>query len=153
GWCGQRVWRPLPRPCPRIRCAGTASARTDARLIRRDSPTRLAALMNTPAALCLLAVVAYPALYAAYLAFHEVSIRQLRTGEFPFAGLANFTRLVGDELFWLSLRHTVVFVAVSVALEVVIALGIALVVDDDRVWLARVTRVLLLVPWAVPPVV
>jgi ABC-type sugar transport system permease subunit len=40
-----------------------------------------------------------------------------------------------------------------VALEVVIALGIALVVDDDRVGISRVTRALILLPWAVPPVV
>src|SRR5204862_128401 len=49
--------------------------------------------------------------------------------------------------------HTVVFVAASVALEVVLALAIALVIDDDRVAVARVTRALLLVPWGVPPVV
>jgi ABC-type sugar transport system permease subunit len=122
-------------------------------MLRRESPGRLAALMNAPSALCLLLILAYPVLYAGYLSFHEVSIRQLRTGEFPFAGWANFVRLFGDEVFWLSLRHTAVFVGVSVALEVVIALGIALVVNDERVGLARATRVLLLVPWAVPPVV
>src|SRR5207244_4843237 len=77
----------------------------------------------------------------------------LRTGEFPFAGLGNYARLFGDEIFWLALRNTVVFVGVSVALEVVIALAVALVIDDDRVGLSRVTRVLLLVPWGVPPVV
>ena len=36
----------------------------------------------------------------------------------PWAGLANFARLLEDEVFWLSLRHTFVFVAVSVVLEV-----------------------------------
>ncbi len=113
----------------------------------------LALLMNTPAAVCLLLVVAYPVLYAGYLSLHEVSIRQLRTGEFPFAGWANFARLFRDDVFWLSLRHTVVFVAISVVLEVVIALAIALIVNDERVGLSRVTRVLLLIPWAVPPVV
>jgi multiple sugar transport system permease protein len=46
-----------------------------------------------------------------------------------------------------------VFVGISVALEVVLALAVALVIDDDRVGLSRVTRVLLLVPWGVPPVV
>jgi multiple sugar transport system permease protein len=122
-------------------------------MIRRESAARLAVVMNTPSAVCLLLILAYPVLYAGYLSFHEVSIRQLRTGEFPFTGWANFARLFGDEVFWLSLRHTAVFVGVSVALEVVIALGIALVVNDERVWLSRVTRLLLLVPWAVPPVV
>jgi multiple sugar transport system permease protein len=122
-------------------------------VIRRESAARLSLLMNAPSAVCLLGILAYPVLYAGYLAFHEVSIRQLRTGEFPFAGLANFTRLYGDEVFWLSLRHTAIFVSVSVVLEVLIALGIALVVNEERVWLSRMTRVLLLVPWAVPPIV
>src|SRR5439155_498452 len=34
-----------------------------------------------------------------------------------------------------------------------VALAIALVINDERVWLSRVTRGLLLVPWGVPPVV
>ncbi|TMQ27363.1 MAG: sugar ABC transporter permease [Candidatus Rokuibacteriota bacterium] len=69
-------------------------------------------------------------------------------------GLALAARgLLADEVFWLALSHTVVFVAASVALEVVLALAIALVIDDDRVAVARVTRALLLVPWGVPPVV
>ena len=79
----------------------------------------------------------------AYLSVHEVSLRQLRSGEMPWAGLANFARLLDDEVFWLSLRHTFVFVAVSVVLEVVLALGIALVIDDERVWISRVTRALI----------
>src|SRR5439155_15038397 len=64
-----------------------------------------------------------------------------------------YVRLFRDDVFWLALSHTVVFVAISVALEVVIALAIALVINDERVWLSRVTRGLLLVPWGVPPVV
>ena len=121
---------------------------------RRELPAgRLAVLMNAPSVLCLALVLVYPIIYAGYLALHEVNLRQLRTGEFLFTGLANFARLFRDDLFWLSLRHTLVFVAASVALEVVIALVIALIVNEERVWISRVTRVLILVPWAVPPVV
>jgi multiple sugar transport system permease protein len=120
---------------------------------REPSAGALACLLNLPAGLVLLLVLAWPVLYAGWLSVHEVSLRQLRTGELPFAGVANYTRLFGDDVFWLALHHTVVFVAVSVALEVVVGLAIALVIDDERVWLSRVTRVLLLVPWGVPPVV
>ena len=109
--------------------------------------------MNAPSGLWLALILAWPVLYAGWLSLHEVSIRQLRTGEFPFAGAANYVRLFRDDVFWLALSHTVVFVAISVALEVVIALAIALVINDERVWLSRVTRGLLLVPWGVPPVV
>jgi multiple sugar transport system permease protein len=110
-------------------------------------------LLNLPAGLVLLLVLAWPVVYAGWLSLHEVSLRQLRTGELPFTGAANYVRLFGDDVFWLALQHTVVFVAASVLLEVVIGLAIALVIDDERVALSRVTRVLLLVPWGVPPVV
>jgi multiple sugar transport system permease protein len=120
---------------------------------REPGAGALALLLNLPASLVLLLVLAWPVLYAGWLSLHEVSLRQLRTGELPFAGLANYARLFGDDVFWLALQHTVVFVAISVALEVVIGLAIALVIDDERVALSRVTRVLLLVPWGVPPVV
>jgi multiple sugar transport system permease protein len=120
---------------------------------REPGAGALALLLNLPASLVLLLVLAWPVLYAGWLSLHEVSLRQLRSGELPFAGLANYARLFGDDVFWLALRHTVLFVAVSVALEVVIGLAIALVIDDERVALSRLTRVLLLVPWGVPPVV
>jgi ABC-type sugar transport system permease subunit len=117
------------------------------------SKGRLALLLNLPALAGLLLILAYPIAFAGYLSLHTVSIRQLRSGELPFAGLANFARLSEDPLFWLALRHTLVFVAASVVLEMVIGLAIALVISDERVWLSRLTRVLILIPWAVPPVV
>lgn len=116
-------------------------------------PGAFALWMNLPAMACMALVLAYPIAYAGYLSLHEVSLKQLRGGDMPWAGFANFARLLDDDVFWLSLRHTFVFVAVSVALEVVVALMIALVIDDDRVWISRVTRALILLPWAVPPIV
>jgi multiple sugar transport system permease protein len=123
--------------------------------VRGREPTAgaLALVLNLPSGLCLLLILAWPVLYAGWLSLHEVSLRQLRAGRFPFTGLDNYARLFADEVFWLALSHTVVFVAASVALEVVLALAIALVIEDDRVAVARVTRALLLVPWGVPPVV
>jgi len=120
---------------------------------REPGAGALALLLNLPASLVLLLVLAWPVLYAGWLSLHEVSLRQLRTGEMPFTGLANYARLFRDDVFWLALQHTLVFVGISVALEVTLGLAVALVIEDDRVALARVTRVLLLVPWGVPPVV
>jgi multiple sugar transport system permease protein len=120
---------------------------------REPGAGALALVLNLPASLVLLLVLAWPVLYAGWLSLHEVSLRQLRTGVLPFTGLANYARLFRDDVFWLALQHTLVFVGISVALEVTIGLAVALVIEDDRVALARVTRVLLLVPWGVPPVV
>lgn len=124
------------------------------RTFPRELPTgRLAGTMNAPTLLCLALVIAYPILYAGYLSFHKVSIRELRTGVYPYIGVANFQRLFADDLFWLSLSHTFAFVVATVTLEVVIGLAIALIINERRAWLARVTRLLVLIPWAVPPIV
>src|SRR6266498_1530887 len=117
------------------------------------SKGRLALLLNAPALAGLVLILAYPIAFAGYLSLHTVSLRQLRSGELPFAGLANFARLSEDPVFWLALRHTLVFVAASVVLEIIIGLAIALVISEERVWLSRLTRILILIPWAVPPVV
>ena len=117
------------------------------------SEGRLAFLMNTPTMLCLALILAYPIFFAGYLSFHKVSIRQLRKGEFPWVGTDNFTRLFQDELFWLSLQHTFYFVVVPVILEVILALLIALIVNEKRVMISYATKFLILIPWAVPPVV
>ncbi len=114
---------------------------------------RLAALMTAPAAVFLLAIVAYPLLFALYLAFHQVSARELRSGELPFVGWANFLALMNDAVFLLSLQQTLVFVALSVLLEIVLGVGIALLINEQGVRISALTRVLILLPWAVPPIV
>src|SRR5215831_8238212 len=60
------------------------------------SAGRLALLLNAPALAGLSLVLAYPICFAGYLSLRTVSIRELRSGEFPFAGLANFARLLED---------------------------------------------------------
>ena len=112
---------------------------------------RLAALMTAPAGVFLFAIVAYPLLFALFLAFHRVSARELRTGEMPFVGWENFLALFNDAVFQLSLQHTVVFVALSVLLELVLGVGIALLINEQSVRISALTRVLILLPWSVPP--
>lgn len=143
----------LTRPEGATRGAPTAPARRPVRARSELRAGALAAWMNLLPLAALLLVVAYPVFYAGWLAFHRVSLRELRSGEMPFVGLANFVRLLEDDVFWLSLRQTFVFVGASVALEVVLGLAIALVINDRRVALSRLTRLLILLPWAVPPIV
>lgn len=109
--------------------------------------------MNLPMMILFCVILAYPIYFAGYLSFHSVGVRELRSGEYPFVGWDNYVKLFQDELFWFSLKNTIKFVVISVALEVVIALLIALVINEHRVKLSRFTKFLILVPWAVPPIV
>ena len=106
-----------------------------------------------PALLLIGIVIAYALAYALYLSFHDVGIRALRGGPAIFVGLQNYRVVLRDPLFWASFGHTVVFTAVSVALELVLGLAIALAMNQAHVPLAGTTQALILLPWALPPVV
>jgi ABC-type sugar transport system permease subunit len=108
--------------------------------------------MNLPTLITLALVLAYPIFYAAYLSFHKVALADLRRGVFPFVGLDNYRRIFADPLFLLSLKNTLLFSAVSVGAEIVLAVAIALLISERSVWTGRATRVLILLPYAVPPI-
>jgi multiple sugar transport system permease protein len=119
---------------------------------RELTPRALGVIMNLPTLVTLALVLAYPIFYAAYLSFHRVALADLRRGIFPFVGFDNYRRIFADPLFLLSLKNTILFVAVSVSAEILLALAIALMISERSVWTGRVTRVLILLPYAVPPI-
>jgi multiple sugar transport system permease protein len=128
------------------------SKRSTGRGSRELSRRVLGMVMNIPTLATLGLVLAYPIFYAAYLSFHKVGLAELRRGIFPFVGFDNYRRILADPLFLLSLKNTLIFSAVSVGFEIVLAIAIALLIDQRQVWTSRVTKFLILVPYAVPPI-
>ena len=119
----------------------------------RELPARaLGFVMNLPTLLTLGLVLAYPIFYAGYLSFHKVSLAELRRGVFPFVGWANYERILNDPLFLLSLKNTLLFTAFTVTMEILLAIAIALLIDQRHVWSSQVTKFLILLPYAVPPI-
>ena len=93
--------------------------------------------MNLPAICLLLLVLAYPVVYAGYLSLHRVGIAQLRRGVFPWNDWENYTRLFEDPLFALALKNTILFTVLVVAVEVILAIGIALLLNRSSRWTSR----------------
>lgn len=119
---------------------------------RELSAGKLAFFMNVPTMAIMALVLAYPIIYAGYLSFHKVTPPQLRRGEFPFVGFENYTKLLTDPLFHTAFTNTMIFTFVVVTVEVMLAIAIALLINQQDVWSSRVTRVLILVPYAIPPI-
>lgn len=119
---------------------------------REMSAGKLAVFMNLPSLLFMGFILAYPIYYAGYLSFHKVRVGQLRSGIFPWYGWENYIRLFQDDVFWLSLKNTFVFTAVTVTTELLLGIGIALLIHQSYIWTSRVTRVLILLPYAIPPI-
>ncbi|MEZ5978039.1 MAG: sugar ABC transporter permease [Planctomycetota bacterium] len=64
-------------------------------------------------------------------------------------GLANFGEMAGDAVFWTALRNTLVFAACSVALNTVVALALALLLEQ-RLRGREFVRALVFAPTLVP---
>ena len=69
-----------------------------------------------------------------------------------FIGLANYLGLWHDPIFWRALRFTVFFVLVSVPLETLLGLGIAVILHQHFP-LRAILRACVLIPWAIPAAV
>jgi multiple sugar transport system permease protein len=108
-----------------------------------------AALLVAPAVVVLTTVALFPILAAVWLSLHRSIIV---FHEERFIGLENYAFLLGDARFLTALRNTAYFTAVAVALELLLAMPLALLLDSafrGRGFL----RASVLVPWAIPTVV
>jgi multiple sugar transport system permease protein len=111
---------------------------------------RLAALLLSPAMVVIALVAAYPIGYAIWLSLTEYSVRV--AGKWRFVGFDNYAEAFGSTEFWDSVKNTFVFTGLSVSLELVIGLGMALAMH--QAFRGRgVLRTVVLVPWAVLTIV
>ena len=106
-------------------------------------------VLVAPALVVLAAVTAFPALWVIWLSLQRrVPIFDIA----EFVGLRNYVFLAADPRFWSAARVTLIFTVVSVGLELVLGLAVALALAGQRRGL-RVGIALLLLAWALPAVV
>ena len=106
-------------------------------------------LFLAPTLLILAVVTLYPLIYVFWLSLHR---RLLIFDISKFIGLENYGFLLRDDRFWNALYNTVYFTAVSVFLEVILGLAIAMLLN--RTFKGKgIMRSIILVPWIIPTVV
>lgn len=88
----------------------------------------------------------FPFAFAAYLSLHKYHLIQ---PDHPFVGLQNYARVIGDDLFAISLTNTLVFTAASVCLVTGLGLAVALLLNNPLPGFGLL-RALVLLPWALP---
>ena len=69
-----------------------------------------------------------------------------------FIGLTNYTTLVEDREFWYSSLFTIIFCLVSVSIEMVLGILVALVINE-KFHGRGIIRAMVLLPWAIPTVI
>ena len=89
-------------------------------------------LLILPLLISLGSVSVYPIVNGVWLSLTNTS---LVTQEDAFVGLANYRTLLGDDAFWNAWGHTVLFTAVSTALETVLGLAMGFLLYGVGAWL------------------
>ena len=119
---------------------------TPRRTADQRSQRRLAYLLITPAVLLMLAVTAYPIGYAVWLSLQKVSLAT--PDNTSFVGLANYQTVLTDRYWWTALAVTLVITVISVAIELVLGLALALVMHRTVVG-KGVVRTAVLIPYGI----
>ncbi|MEW2566214.1 sugar ABC transporter permease [Streptomyces sp. NPDC047070] len=107
-------------------------------------------VLIAPAVLGTLYLLVYPLVRAVVISLQDFGLRQLILGDARFVGLDNYGTLLGDSRFWEVVRRTFLFMAVNVALIMVLSTLVALMIE--RLGRFGRTAVLssLVLTWAMP---
>ncbi|WP_037641003.1 carbohydrate ABC transporter permease [Streptomyces bicolor] len=129
--------------------------RTRGRSRATAGSARMAALLVSPTLLVLTIVVLYPTLMALNESLYGTKGLDPETGFIsatePFVGLRNYADIFGEagERFWNAFWNTTFFTVVTVALETLIGVAMALIMH--KAFRGRgLVRAGILIPWAVP---
>lgn len=129
----------------------TATAVASRARARNQLPERrLAFVLVAPAAVLMLAVTAYPIGYAVWLSLQRNSLAT--PNDTAFVGLSNYQTILTDRYWWTALAVTLGITAVSVSLEFVLGLALAVVMHRTLVGKGLV-RTAVLIPYGIVTVV
>ena len=117
---------------------------------RTRSERKLAWMLCAPAVAAMLLVTAYPIVYAVILSLQDVDLRFPDEG--GFVGLSNYIAVLSSDLWWTDFFNTVVIMVVTVAIELVLGMAIALVMYR-AVFGRGVVRTSVLIPYGIITVV
>jgi multiple sugar transport system permease protein len=135
-----------PQPASPAAEAATPAAVSE----RTRSERRLAWMLCAPAVIAMLAVTAYPIVYAVVLSLQQIDLRFPDEG--GFVGLDNYASVLSSDLWWTDVFNTIFLTVVSVSIELVLGMIIALVMYR-AIFGRGVIRTAVLIPYGIITVV
>lgn len=119
-------------------------------MLKRSTGGRFALAISSPALLIVFGVVLFPLVTTFLYSFMNIELTSAKRG--AFVGLANYAEVLGSASFWAALGRTSYFTVVSTALETVLGLFIALLLNE-RFFGVGFLRSIIIIPWAIPTIV
>ncbi len=110
----------------------------------------LAFILNIPTLVFLFCTMLFPIGYSLYISLFDLNYK--RPNRRPFVGLGNYIDLLKDNDFLMTLGRTGIFVFFSVVLILGLGLLISSLLNEEFKG-RNFLRTIVLIPWAIPPVV
>jgi len=114
----------------------------------KQSKTLSSYLLISPYLAHILVFVLFPVGFSLFLSFHEWNI----ISPMEYVGLSNYEKLLKDQYFLKSLRNTLVFLGIHIPLQIIIALGLAVILNQ-KLWFRAFFRGAFFMPVVVSGVV
>lgn len=107
-------------------------------------------LFLAPMLLVLILVAFWPLARTIFYSFTDAFLDDIEN--YSMVGFANYADVLSDKAWWVSIKNTAIFTVISVSLETMLGLAIALLINQAMPGRGLV-RAAILVPWAIPVVV
>jgi trehalose/maltose transport system permease protein len=120
------------------------------RLTTAQLRAQMAWFFLLPMLAAFLLVAAWPLLRTVAFSFTDANLSDLSA--WKFVGSANYSYLFEDPLWWRAVGNTLLFTVISVGLETMLGMVIALTLDTHMPG-RGLLRAAVLIPWAIPTVV
>ena len=105
-------------------------------------------LMVSPYLIHLILFIAFPVVFSLVLTVHKWNI----ISSMEYVGFDNFIRLFQDHLFWKSLLNTLIFLLVHIPLQIIVALGLAYLLNE-KIFMRGFFRAVFFLPVVISGVV
>lgn len=112
---------------------------------------RIGYLFLLPAIILVITLVLYPVIKTIYISFFEYRVQTMALGT-KFVGLDNYKKILADEHFIESFKWTAEFTVISVTIELIIGMALALIMNK-KIFGQGLIRTTILIPWAIPTIV
>lgn len=107
-------------------------------------------LLLAPSLIVTLVIVFFPMVQAVVTSFYDLVL--WKPNATKFVGFGNYVKLLHDPVFWTALWNTIIWIGLTVPLQMLLGLVTALLLQREFPW-RGLARALIIIPWALPSVV
>ncbi|MBB3594062.1 multiple sugar transport system permease protein [Rhizobium sp. BK529] len=107
-------------------------------------------LLLAPSLVVTLVIVFFPMVQAVVTSFYDLVL--WKPNATKFIGFGNYIKLLHDPVFWTALWNTIIWIGLTVPLQMLLGLVTALLLQREFPW-RGLARALIIIPWALPSVV